>query len=575
MTDAEMQMDLDLAEAQAKAKAKAGKSMHAPAVDNSALPDMAPAAAPNRFESMSGPQQFMEGVKKEGADIAGQAGMIYQQGKRLLTPATSYETDAQGNMIGLKPEATSALEQAKTKLAETMQKYSGVTDTTAGATGNFLAKALPLAAATVFPPARTLAGATLLGAGHEALHADASPASIAMSGLAGGVGSAVGAAPRVLTQGVKNTLNPTQQEIVDLAQQQGYKLLPSQATGNSKLKLLESTLQNNMFSGGRISATNEFNTRLSNEAALKSIGIGGQYVSPEALAGADAIIGSRFDAVRGVPKFRLGDDFKGELQDALKRYSTVKEKDDAALKEIDDWMTGKNVPFAKPMLKGSSPAGYTTSGEVLVDARSALSRKAHDLYSAGDNRTAKLYEDLVDAIDTSIEKGLPQKDLPAFSETRDMYRNKLAVEKAYDPKSPGNLNMNKLSQALATGRKKATLYAAGGDDPLVDVTRIEQQLKNRTPDSFTAERNQILNTPNIIGTLIGGLVGMGSGGLTTAASAAAGLTLPKLAEIGLTSRSGLKLLTGQYAKGVPNWAWNALRGATQSGATASTESLSR
>lgn len=534
----------------------------------------------SKFDTMSPAGRFIEGAKKEVGDLGAQGNLFLQKTRQFLSPASTYNVDETGNIVGTKPEADARVNSAREAIVENENKFRGATDTTAGSLGNFAAKAIPLAAATVFPPARTLAGGALLGAGHEAMHPNANQESIIGGGATGALGSAIGAIPKVALRPFANTLNPVQQSRVNLAVDKGYELLPSQLTGNPKLALVESVLENNLLSGSRISAMRELQKRASAEAALKTIGVADQYISPEALASARAVIGQRFDDVKAIPKISFDENAIKSVDKAINEYSTVKNKDREAIKEALDWATGNNVPMSKPRLKNGKVIGYDTTGEVLVDARSQLSSKAHDLYASGDHKTGKMYEDLADIIDGQIEKSLSNSGKEAFAKTREMYRNLLSIEKSYDEKSAGNLNIEKLSNQLRLSRNKDFVEGANGKNDLVDITRIENQIKQKIPSSYTAERQQtqaLMNaTGNTIATAAGGGALAGSTGFTaglgllgSAGPAAIGaLTLPKAAEIAMTSKLGRKWLSGTAKEYVPDWVLNSIRGGALSSSIA-------
>lgn len=360
-------------------------------------------------------------------------------------------------------------------------------------------------------------------------------------------------AGRVLRPGM-GRLNETATELKDLAiKRYQFELPAAVQQGGPVLKKIQAgaeTVPGADLNLARMAKKNQ--TRL-NEIAMSSVGTGGKEINPTTLGDAELVIGNKFDQVKA-ERIRLGPDYIANVSRALADYAKLAKPSKDAMDTLRTFLDIGNLPHAKLIMRGGQQTGVLIPGDVILRNRSALSREAHEAYTGGNWQLGAAKEAIVDAIDDSVEKSLPKNMSGLYGEARKEWKNLMIVEKAYDPKTAGDINPSRLSTALRATYKENYGKIPNGVDELVDAARIAEQFKFKLPDSGTSSRQEGAKLLRLgtagAGPAVGGAAGYAVGGPPGAVGGAAiGALIPFAAGNALTS-SGL----GRYltAPGLSN-----------------------
>lgn len=341
-----------------------------------------------------------------------------------------------------------------------------LTDTTAGALGNFAGAMAPALAI----PVATIPGAMALGAAQGAANpvekGQSRLLNAATGGVAGGVGQGIAKGIGALVRGPKNTLSPIEQGLAQDAQRMGIELTPAQQTGNKFLKTVDSVMENLPATAGRMSDLQENQAKQFTGAVARTFGANASDLGEGTMAGAKQRISASYQDI-----------FKGEKISAeafAPRLGLVKAEAVRALPEDKARVVANKIDdlFAKV------DEGGAIDGLQYQKWRSSL--KSTD----GDTKHyLKLAKSAVDdAASVSLSPGKMERFLKANVE----YKNMKTVQPLAEKSVSGYA-----SPALLLERVRAAnpdmAYTGGGD--LGTLAKVGKAfVKEQVPNSGTAQR---------------------------------------------------------------------------------------
>lgn len=395
-------------------------------------------------------------------------------------------------------------------------------------------------AASVFMPATALAGATRAGTTANAVRQAlaASPALQVASGAAGGgvaeatdsplaglaaslavpvaATAAQGMAAR-LRAPVTNHLDPRQQELVRVLQDEGITLRPSQATGSKTLSQIEEVIGRFPGAIDRFAVQTQKQQKDLNRAVARYMGENADTVTPEVLERARDRIGQVFDDVLArnkiVPDQQLVADVQKTVNDyVLQLPSQQKPQFPRYVDDLLEFLTNPNKP--------EMPA------EALQNIRSRMTKQIASLKGPNaDTMYRGALEGLRDALDDAMTRQAQPGDATLWRNARRQYAALSAIEGAVARDSGGDIKPNALAQALMTGRRREYARGLGQMDELAKAA--SEFLPQQIPNSGTPERAFWL------------------GALLTPVGAAGGAAGANVAQRALESKAAARWLTAQ------------------------------
>jgi hypothetical protein len=372
--------------------------------------------------------------------------------------------------------------------------------TKAGMGGNLGAGVL----STLAVPGSTLAKAMLGGAAiGELTNPAQSDADLAINpavgGLAGGAGYGIGKVLGRILGGAPGMDGPQAAQVAN-AQNAGMTVLPGTASNSPGLQLFESWMKKVPGSSGVMAKIGEHNQEVSNEIMSNSIGQSGAP-TPAVLADAQNSIGNALDAFKtGTTPIKFGPSFLQQMQgitdDQAKLLPHLR---DPAIANIVAQATpgGPNVPFS-------------VMPDVVQMNRSQLSKSAADAFASHNSDEGQAYQSIVKGIDDAVQNSLPADQSAAYALARKRWGNWLTLTRIADPSGQGNISPMKLATVLKSNNP--TSAATSQTDPLINLSRIAQSMKDLVPNSGTEPREQMANLFEKMAGLggVGGLLGAGN-----------------------------------------------------------------
>lgn len=425
-------------------------------------------AMANPVKDMSGPERFMAGM---GGAFSGIGHGVQQ----LFGGGPSPE------------EVRQQREQDKPLMA-----------TPGGLFGNIAGNVAATIPAAAIPGANTALGATLIGAGLNAVQPAESGQERLLNtgvGAAGGLGgNLVGRALGKLIQPVKGALNPEEARLAQVATQEGIPLTAADATGSKPLKILGSVLENMpLTSGSQLEREGAKQTAF-NRAVLSRGGITGEdLATPQVLGAQKSGVGSQLGAIAGSNKL----DFNQGLTTKLANI-------------VDD--ASQHLPPAKANEIASQVdqilSQVDQSGNMLGSNYQGWRQPLNALAKKGDEY-ASYYGNIKKALDTAFRDQLPGAEGDNFRQLSSQYANLKTIIPAMSGSAPGvvagNVAPTQLGSALAQAMGREGKALGRGD--LNDIQKVGALfIRKNLPDSGTAQRA-------LIQSMVTGGVGAGGGAL--------------------------------------------------------------
>ena len=336
-------------------------------------------------------------------------------------------------------------------------------------------------------------------------------------------------------------------------------LSAGQKTGNKAVQYAESHLSEIPGGGGGAQKLNELAHEQYTAAVARPAGIEASRITPEVLDQAFTNTGAKFDSVaQAAGEIPLGN-FATTGKTVLKDYANLTKEESSVLQNFYDRITnptpevaiaGQTNPNAaftrmsaadfKAMQGGVGQAAPTISGDTYQTIRSQMLAKARQT----SNAELKLaLGDMRNALDESVQKGLPPKLADAWLAARQEYKNLLIVEKALNRGGEfapnGLITPAALRQAASSIEKRG--FARGQSD-YTALAKAGEAVMKTPPQSGTAPRMTAHLIPSAIGGLAGGLLG---GAISM--PAVTGLIAPALTGRAIMSGLGQRYLGNQFA----------------------------
>lgn len=390
----------------------------------------------------------------------------------------------------------------------------------------------------------------------------AQPALQMASGVAGGAvgeatdspvaGMAAGLAVPLAYGALRTAVSPggvrpseETRRLVEVAQNRNIDLTPGQMTGSRPLRTVESIFATLPSTAGRQAEINQSQMQAWNREILSEAGARGQNLAtPEVLRAARERIGNELGALASRNTLQINRDVMQNVQSVVndaRRY-LPKDKARPVLARVQDFIEKIDTQTFK------------VEGTAYAKLDSALSSQ---IRGETDGNVRNALQGLRDAIRQGMDASISGDDAAAWADARRQYANLSLITRAMNAPNAntaaGNIPPAALSQAVAAGPQRN--YAMGRGD-LNDLSRVGRAfIQDAIPNSGTPERLAIQ------GLLTGGLT---SGGNVLSpemlAGAAAGLALPRAAQMAYYSPLGRAYLTNQLAERIlPRMSPDALR----------------
>ena len=336
-------------------------------------------------------------------------------------------------------------------------------------------------------------------------------------------------------------------------------LTAGQKSGSKAVQYAESELGDALGAGGKATKMNELAHEQFTAAAARPAGIDASRITPDVLDQGFTNTGAKFDAIaKAAGDIPLGD-FATTGKTVLKDYSNLTREESSVLQGFYDRITNPapevsiagqtnpNATFTKmsaadfrALQTGAGQATDIISGETYQAIRSQMLAKARQT----SNPELKLaLGDMRNALDESVQKGLPPKLADAWLGARQEYKNLLVVEKALNRGGEfapsGLITPAALRQAAYSVEKRGFTR---GQSSYTDLAKAGEQIMKTPPQSGTAPRA----AAHFIPSLIGGALGFGAHGLGGILGGVAG---PAIMGRALMSGLGQRYMSNQA--GVP------------------------
>lgn len=425
------------------------------------------------------------------------------------------------------------LAEERQLLADTRAKHP-IASTALEIGGGVAGSMLPVGGALA--GAQTLGGAALRGMGAGAALGAAQGFGQGEGGLGnraagaaigGAAGGAIGAAAPYAAAGLGRVARPfvTSPERAAMAQileREGVQTTAGQRTGNNSLRYAESEL-----GGQRAQDIMERQGEQFTAAAMRRVGSTANRAGAPELDDAFTRIGQRMDQLAANNHLIPDQQLVNDLHAVRQQYDAIVNQSQRAPivgNTVDDIMhtISLNGPNGTPAIQGKSIQALNSRL-----ARLARTNKDPQLTEA----LRGLRQSLANGMERSIARTNP-RDLGAWREANNQYRNLIAVEQAAtgagENAALGLISPSQLRNATVSkhGRRN---YARGRGD-LAELARAGEALMKPLPNSGTAGRTAARALGMGIPAAIGGGYGYGSNGPEGAlVGAVAGAALPRIA----------------------------------------------
>lgn len=370
------------------------------------------------------------------------------------------------------------------------------------------------------PAQQAISGATG-GVGAQAMQElveeDASPAAKMALGVVGGAagavapGAAVSAGRRIVTP-LPSRLTGEEQRLAQIAQREGVTLPIGTATGSPTMQQIESSLEQLPASAGMAKAQRQQMREQFNAAAMKRAGETATDVSPATLDNAFSRLGQNFDDLAERTSVKLDNRFAVDIGSVARQYANRLPTD------VRPVVVSRLEDLAKRI-------GTTMQGQEFQNISSDLRRATRE--NARVPEAQRALGEMANALDDAAERSMGPALAAEWRETRNQYRNLLAIDKAASQglqadQAAGNLPFGALRQAVRAQDPRG--FARGRGD-LNEIARLGAFLADKVPDSGTSRRMNMANLLTLSGLGVAG-GGMVSSIAPTAVAVGAGLATP-------------------------------------------------
>jgi hypothetical protein len=269
-------------------------------------------------------------------------------------------------------------------------------------------------------------------------------------------------------------------------------------------------------------------------AVMRTTGEAATDVRPETLDRAFGRIGQQFDDLAAQTTINLDQQFATELGGIARNYANRLPTD------VQPVVVSRLQDLA-------ARVGGTMAGPEFQNVSSDLRRAARDYQARPD--VARALNEMAAALDDAVERSIGPALRGEWRQTRQQYRNLLAINEAASrsaevDRSRGFLSPGALQQAV---RSQDTAGYGRGRGQLNDLARLGGFIADKIPNSGTAERTMMSSALSLAPIGGGGLVGTMTG--NPILGAAAGAAAPWAVQRALQSAPGRAYLTNQLMAG--------------------------
>jgi hypothetical protein len=368
--------------------------------------------------------------------------------ERVLAGAGKGMTDlarGAGQFVGLVDRAD---------VAESRKLDAPLMNTTSGKVGNFIGKAVPLAATSVLiPGANTLIGAGAIGAGAGAIEPSESTGetlkNIAIGAGAGVAGQKIGntvadwltkrATNKAAQFAAGQAANAQRLQAAREASSAGYVIPPSDVQPQGVLTEALGGLSGKIKTAQVASAKNE---AVTGDLARKAVGLqSGDELTRDTLKAVRDQAGQAYDQFRSVGQVAADKTYNAALDTV---ESTLK----GAQRSFPGLKSDDVGDLVKTMRQPSFDAGDA------IDATKMLRGLAEDAYSAGNKTLGKAYRNVSTALEDALDRHLANTAPDAvkqFRSARELIAKTYTVENALNSQT-GQVSAQKLAMALQKGK---------------------------------------------------------------------------------------------------------------------------
>jgi hypothetical protein len=288
----------------------------------------------------------------------------------------------------------------------------------------------------------------------------------------GGVTAGFKAVSRV-AQPVKNSLNPDEQQAVDLLRRNGVRMTVAQQTGSKTAQGVQRALSDNPYTGPSMGAQAEKSARSLTRAFLRTAGVNADSVTPAVAGVAERRIGAGIDSINSRYALNLNQS---------KTLTDLTDLADEAKRILPD--DGKRiVGQIDRMLNKASANGGRLEAATAQKIRQELGTLTRD------QQVGEYAYRLREILDDALEAVATPADAKKLTELRSQYRNLQALIDSADTTVNSQVTGPRLAQTLSHSKYTRNSMRKGqGDTRLAELARAASTVADRFPNSGTAAR---------------------------------------------------------------------------------------
>jgi hypothetical protein len=342
-----------------------------------------------------------------------------------------------------------------------------------------------------------------------------------------------GIAPDVARRAVTpNPIPKSRQSLIGDLDAEGVPLTAGQKTGSTKLRYLESEL-----GGGKAASIMDDQAEKFTGAAARKAGVNATRLTADVMDDAFINVGHQFDDLMAKTKVPLDMQLQDDMLRAVTDYESV---------------VGASAPAANDIMNRVSSLATKNGGVLDGDAYKAIAseirRKAK---SAGSPELREALENLKNALDDAVERGVSGVVRDEWRTARTQYRNLLVLEKAAlgagEKTAEGLISPSQLRNA--TVQKQGGRNYVRGEGDFAKLARAGEATMKPLPNSGTAGRLNAQNMGAGILSLLGGAAGSAGGPGGALLGGLIGMGTPFAAGRALMSRPVQAYLANQLLQG--------------------------
>ena len=347
-----------------------------------------------------------------------------------------------------------------------------------------------------------------------------------LSGLAYGdnqvqqglTGAALSALPYGAGKALKRLSGPAAKE-ASKADILGYRLTPGERSGSDSLRKLEASLESFPLTAGAFAKIRGTNQKTINRTAARAIGENANNVSDDVLGRAAERISNQFDDLTKGRTIAVDDTFRNAIGAIDNDIAEGLFDSDIGVKALNR--------FRDKLADGQ------LTDEEYQKISSQISKKMRSKSIEWEDKD--ILAGIKHAMDDLVERSLGGKDLKAFRNARQQWKNLVLLEK------PGVVNtatgdVSGRSLANALRRMDKTGYMRGeNQSTLYNIARASQKYKPIVGDSGTATRSSV---PFLLTSSLAGAGGVGLAGFPPALGLMLGAAAPLAARAYLHGGTG-------------------------------------